>query len=756
MTCTHILGFPRIGARRELKFALEKHWRGEIDASALEATGADLRARHWQAQRGAGLDFVTVGDFAYYDHVANHIQLLGCEPARFGFEAGAAELSRYFTMARGVAAQAGQAHGTHGAHCVHSAEGTRALEMTKWFDTNYHYLVPEFDAATQFHLNSTRLFDEVAQALALGHPVKAVLLGPLSFLWLGKEKQAGRDRFTRLEALLPVYGQVLARLKAQGVAWVQMDEPVLGLDLPDVWRHAFERAYWQLARSAPRLMLATYFSPLAENLRMACQLPVAGLHVDAVRAAEELPGVVDWLPAHKVLSVGIVDGRNIWRNDLDAALERLRTVRDKHQGELWIAPSCSLLHVPSSLDAEPQLDAEIKSWLACASEKLDELRVLRAALDTGAASVQAELRAARAALAARRASPRVNRADVALRVARTARGDDQRRSPFARRQAVQRARHALPALPTTTIPSFPPTPHTPPPPPPPATPGHPCRARGLQTRRPGHRQLPREDARGHRLGRSQAGRTGHRRIGARRSRAQRHGRVLRRATRWLRVHGQRLGSVLRLTLRQAAGDLRRRGAAGTDDARMDELRPKPDPTADEGHVDRPEHPSPMVLRARRPAAQRDGRADCLGHARRGAGPGSGRHRHHPDRRAGPARGPAAAPLGLEDLPGRSGPRLPDQRQRGRRPDADSHAHVLLRVQRHPARDRRAGCRRDHHRNQPLGHGTAARLRGFQIPQRDRAGHLRHPFAARARHRRDAAADAQGGCGNTGSEPLDQP
>ncbi|MCW5230413.1 5-methyltetrahydropteroyltriglutamate--homocysteine S-methyltransferase [Verminephrobacter eiseniae] len=457
MTCTHILGFPRIGARRELKFALEKHWRGEIDASALEATGADLRARHWQAQRAAGLDFVTVGDFAYYDHVANHIQLLGCEPARFGFEAGAAELSRYFTMARGVAAQAGQAHGTHGAHCVHSAEGTRALEMTKWFDTNYHYLVPEFDAATQFHLNSTRLFDEVAQALALGHPVKAVLLGPLSFLWLGKEKQAGRDRFTRLEALLPVYGQVLARLKAQGVAWVQMDEPVLGLDLPDVWRHAFERAYWQLARSAPRLMLATYFSPLAENLRMACQLPVAGLHVDAVRAPEELPGVVDWLPAHKVLSVGIVDGRNIWRNDLDAALERLRTVRDKHQGELWIAPSCSLLHVPSSLDAEPQLDAEIKSWLACASEKLDELRVLRAALDTGAASVQAELRAARAALAARRASPRVNRADVALRVARTARGDDQRRSPFARRQTVQRARHALPALPTTTIGSFPQT-----------------------------------------------------------------------------------------------------------------------------------------------------------------------------------------------------------------------------------------------------------------------------------------------------------
>ncbi|MGP1684738.1 MAG: 5-methyltetrahydropteroyltriglutamate--homocysteine S-methyltransferase, partial [Giesbergeria sp.] len=362
-TRTHTLGFPRMGAHRELKFALEKHWRGEMGESALEQVGAQLRQAHWQAQRDAGLDFVTVGDFALYDHVADHIQLLGCEPARFGFKGDESELSRYFAMARGVADDA-----EHAPCCAHHAQGF-ALEMTKWFDTNYHYLVPEFSADTAFKLASSRLFDEVAQAQALGHPVKAVLLGPLSFLWLGKEKVAGLDRLSLLEALLPVYEQILARLKAQGVTWVQVDEPILGVDLPADWRNAFERSYWQLARSAPQILLATYFSPLEDNLRLACQLPVAGLHVDAVRAPQELVGVADWLPAHKVLSVGIVDGRNIWRTDVDAALARLRPVADKHRGELWLAPSCSLLHVPFSLEAEQTLDPEIKSWMAFAVEK---------------------------------------------------------------------------------------------------------------------------------------------------------------------------------------------------------------------------------------------------------------------------------------------------------------------------------------------------------------------------------------------------
>ncbi|MGJ7497732.1 5-methyltetrahydropteroyltriglutamate--homocysteine S-methyltransferase [Variovorax sp. RT4R15] len=453
MTAIHTLGFPRMGAHRELKFALEQHWRGELDRPALEAVGAELRAQHWQAQRDAGLDFVTVGDFAFYDQVANHIQLLGCEPPRFDFAGDEPELSRYFTMARGVAAEAGRGH----AGCTHGDHGSFALEMTKWFDTNYHYLVPEFTSATRFGLASVRLFDEVAQALQAGHRVKAVLLGPLSFLWLGKEKEAGFDRFTLLDQLVPVYEQVLRRLKQQGVEWVQIDEPILGLDLPDAWRHAFERTYWQLARSAPKLLLATYFSPLADNLRLACQLPVAGLHVDAVRAPDELTGICDWLSAHKVLSVGIVDGRNIWRTDPDTALARLATVAAKHKGELWLAPSCSLLHVPFSLVAETRLDAELRSWLAFAVEKLHELRVLRAVLDGDETSVHGELTVARAAIASRRASPRVHRADVALRLARRVDSDDRRNAPFVERQALQRLRFALPPLPTTTIGSFPQT-----------------------------------------------------------------------------------------------------------------------------------------------------------------------------------------------------------------------------------------------------------------------------------------------------------
>ncbi|MDD5330440.1 MAG: 5-methyltetrahydropteroyltriglutamate--homocysteine S-methyltransferase [Sulfuricella sp.] len=453
MTIVHTLGFPRMGAQRELKFALERYWRGEIAADELEAAGRDLRARHWALQRRAGLDFVTVGDFAFYDHVASHIQLLGCEPARFDFSGQEPELDRYFTMARGTAGEVascgcGQAHG---------AVGKPALEMTKWFDTNYHYLVPEFTPETSFRVASGRLFGEVAEARALGHPVKAVLPGPLTFLWLGKEKTAF-DRLSLLDKLLPAYVEILVRLKDSGVEWVQMDEPILGLDLPAAWKKAFEAAYWRLAQSGAKLLLATYFSALEENLRMACQLPVAGLHVDAVRAPQELVGAADWLPAHKMLSVGIVDGRNVWRTDPDAALAMLRPIREKRAGNLWLAPSCSLLHAPVSLEAEVGLDAELKSWLAFAVEKLGELDLLKRALDQGEAGVAAELAVAREALAARRASDRVRNPRVADRAAQLPADADRRSAPFPVRRSKQRARFDLPRFPTTTIGSFPQTP----------------------------------------------------------------------------------------------------------------------------------------------------------------------------------------------------------------------------------------------------------------------------------------------------------
>ncbi len=450
---THILGYPRMGVNRELKFALERYWKGETTLQALEETGRTLRAQHWAVQQQSGLDYVTVGDFAFYDHVANHIQLLGCEPERFGFRPEDDELTRYFRMARGVASEMheGCAHGCAG------TDNTQALDMTKWFDTNYHYLVPEFDSHTSFSLASSRLFDEVKEAQALGHAVKAVLVGPLTFLWLGKEKEAGFDRLSLLEKLLPVYGAILHRLKEMGVAWVQIDEPILGLDLPHEWRHAFERAYWQLNQSGAKLLLATYFSPLEDNLRLACQLPVAGLHVDAVRAPHELAGVADWLPTHKLLSVGIVDGRNIWRTDLAGALETLEPLIAKRRGALWLAPSCSLLHVPVTLESESGLDEELKSWLAFAQEKLAELACLKQALTEPDQATRDALADSAARIASRREHPRLHNPEVRQRLASLPGDIDARTSPFALRQAAQRAKLKLPAFPTTTIGSFPQT-----------------------------------------------------------------------------------------------------------------------------------------------------------------------------------------------------------------------------------------------------------------------------------------------------------
>jgi len=450
---THILGFPRIGAARELKLALESHWRGEVSEAALEATGQQLRARHWALQRDAGLDYVTVGDFAFYDQVASHIQLLGCEPARFHFTPEQSPLARYFTMARGEATQAQHADCGHAHHS--NAAGTAALEMTKWFDTNYHYLVPELSPQTQFSLAGERLLAEVAEAQALGHQVKAALIGPLTFLWLGKEKSPNFERLALLEQLLPVYGALLDRLKQQGVTWVQLDEPILGLDLPNAWRSAVESTYWQLNQVGVNILLATYFSPLEENLSLTCRLPVAGLHVDGIRAPHELISVTDWLPAHKVLSIGIVDGRNIWRTDLDAALAVLQPLAARRNGQLWLAPSCSLLHVPFSLEAETALDGEIKTWLAFATEKLTELSLLKNAL--AGHPDAAALAASRLVIAGRRASPRVQRASVTQRLQTLTPTVDRRDSSFPLRQAVQRARFQLPDFPTTTIGSFPQT-----------------------------------------------------------------------------------------------------------------------------------------------------------------------------------------------------------------------------------------------------------------------------------------------------------
>ncbi|UYG03184.1 5-methyltetrahydropteroyltriglutamate--homocysteine S-methyltransferase [Halomonas sp. LR3S48] len=447
MTLAHVLGYPRIGADRELKRAVEAYWRGELDRAGLEAAGRELRARHWQAQRDAGLDYVTVGDFAFYDQVLNVTTMLGAVPARFAAEEevarGEVGLDTQFRMARGRAP-----HGAPAAAC----------EMTKYFDTNYHYLVPELHEGQQFKLAATRLFDEVAEARAAGHPAKVALTGPLTWLWLGKGCEAGFDRLSLLEALLPVYGEILARLAEQGVKWVQLDEPALVQDLPVEWRNAFEFAYNAL-RSAPlKLMVATYFGGLGDNLQLAVGLPVDGLHIDAVRAPEQLTPVLDNLPGYKVLSVGAIDGRNVWRADLAALHERLANARMRLGERLWLAPSCSLLHVPVDLASESELDEELKSWLAFARQKLDETVTLARLLGNRASAAErAWVTAATAALDARRASPRLHRPEVAQRLANIGDAERSRDNPYPVRARAQRRALDLPLFPTTTIGSFPQT-----------------------------------------------------------------------------------------------------------------------------------------------------------------------------------------------------------------------------------------------------------------------------------------------------------
>ncbi|GAB2480027.1 5-methyltetrahydropteroyltriglutamate--homocysteine S-methyltransferase [Comamonas humi] len=452
MTVIHNLGFPRIGARRELKFALEAYWRGASSREQLQALGAELRQRHWADQQG--LDLVPVGDFSFYDQVLDTSFLLGNLPGRVqGFHGDA--LDNYFRVARGRSAAHDDCCGGAN-HGKHAGDGVQAGEMTKWFDTNYHYIVPEFNAGTAFQLDASRLLAQLAEAQAQGVKAKPVLIGPLTYLSIGKAKD-GSDKLALLERLLPVYAELLELLAAQGVEWVQVDEPILVTELDADWQHAFNTAYHHLKSSRVKILLATYFGPLHENQYLAANLPVAGLHIDAVQGEVEVLPLLGLLPAHKVLSLGVVSGRNIWKTDLAAVLAWLEPLAVRLGDRLWIAPSCSLLHVPVDLEIEQQLDAEVKSWLAFALQKLDELRVLGRALREGREAVQQELAANAAALAARRSSPRVHNPAVQAAVARIDARLGRRESAYAERARKQAAQLQLPLYPTTTIGSFPQT-----------------------------------------------------------------------------------------------------------------------------------------------------------------------------------------------------------------------------------------------------------------------------------------------------------
>src|SRR6266568_826282 len=373
MPIAHTLGFPPLGAGRELKRATEGYWSGTVSREDLLRTGAELRARHWRLQQATGIDLIPSNDFSYYDRVMDACALFGAVPKRYGWVGGPVDLDTYFAMARGM--QKG-------------GRDVTAMEMTKCIDT------------------------------------KPVLVGPVTFLLLGKIRTARFDRLALLDALLPVYAEALSRLAAAGATWVQVDEPCLALDRTPAEREAFVRAYRFLADRVPnvKILVATYFAGLDDNLPTALQLPVAGLHVDTVRAATQLDALLEAWPSGggregKVLSLGVIDGRNIWKADLPAALRQVEDGLERAgAAQLWVAPSCSLLHVPIDLDLETKLDTELKGWLAFAKQKLGEVVILARALRDGRNSVLGRRRSV--TCDAHRRSPRGARCNSGSRSSR--------------------------------------------------------------------------------------------------------------------------------------------------------------------------------------------------------------------------------------------------------------------------------------------------------------------------------------------------
>ncbi|CAD5273445.1 5-methyltetrahydropteroyltriglutamate-homocysteine S-methyltransferase [Bosea sp. 62] len=455
------LGTPRIGPRRELKTALESFWAGKSDEKSLLEAARALRAANWARQKAQGITVIPSNDFSFYDQVLDTSVMVGAIPAIYGWKGGAVSLATYFAMARGSQggdeeASCGHAHHRHG-----RSHGAPAQEMTKWFDTNYHYMVPEFAAGQRFELASLKPVEEYREAKALGYETRPVLLGPVTFLKLGKAKDPAFDPLSLLGELLPVYVDVLRRLSANGANWVQIDEPCLVLDLDENAREALRRTYATIAHALPKLkvMLTTYFGALGDNLDTAVSLPIAGLHLDLVRAPEQLEPVLAKAPRGLVLSLGVVDGRNIWRTDLEKVLARIEPVIARRGTDhVQVAPSCSLLHSPIDLELETNLDPDVKSWLAFSVQKMEELATLGQALGLGRDSVKDKLASSSAAAAARKASPKVNDKSVAERMAAINEAFGRRESPFAKRAKLQRARFNLPPFPTTTIGSFPQTP----------------------------------------------------------------------------------------------------------------------------------------------------------------------------------------------------------------------------------------------------------------------------------------------------------
>ncbi|GEA49816.1 5-methyltetrahydropteroyltriglutamate--homocysteine methyltransferase [Vibrio inusitatus NBRC 102082] len=441
MTTTHILGYPRVGEKRELKFALEQYWNGKSDVKALQDVASDIRKNNWALQQDNQLSFATAGDFAWYDHVLGTSLLLGHVPKRH--RNGFPDLDTLFRIGRGQSQ----------ASC--GCSGEAASDMTKWFNTNYHYIVPEFSADDKFELSWTQLFDEINEAQKQGHKVKPVLLGPLSYLYLGKETKEGFDRLTLLPRLLSAYQAIFAKLEKLNVEWVQIDEPILSLELDTKWLGSFKLAY-QVIRSDVKVLLTTYFDSVVDALPTITELAIDGLHVDLASSPDQLAEVVEALPENWILSAGAINGRNVWRANLVEKIESLTPVKEKLGDRLWVATSCSLLHSPVDLELETGLSNETQSWFAFAKQKVAEVNWLAKALDGDTAAIEYCERYSQPIIE-RQQSTSVNKASVQKRLANLTLADAERSAKYAERAHHQKEVIKLPLLPTTTIGSFPQT-----------------------------------------------------------------------------------------------------------------------------------------------------------------------------------------------------------------------------------------------------------------------------------------------------------
>ena len=446
MALATIPGYPRIGRRRELKRALEGYWSGKRTAGELEGVASKVRQSNWAAQRAAGLDLIPVNDFSLYDGMLDTSALVGAVPDRFGWRGEPVDLDLYFTMARGSL----------------GAEPAPAMELTKWFDTNYHYLVPELSPGQAFRLASDKPFAELAEARADDVPAKPVLIGPITYLLLGKMTPPDVSPLTLLDALLPIYAEVIRRLGAGGAEWIELDEPALVLDRTPEELAAVARAYAALseAKGASKLLLQTAYGRVGEAYETLTALPVEGIGLDLSSRGQQNLELMQrhGFPADKWLAAGVVDGRNVWTTDLAAALALLGRVQEHVPAErLMISSSCSLLHVPYDVRAESGLPAEIVPWLAFAEQKLAEIVTLTRAVNEGEAAVADGLAANRAAIAAAKASPLRQNPAVRRRLAALPADAATRALPYAERALRQRERLNLPPLPTTTIGSFPQT-----------------------------------------------------------------------------------------------------------------------------------------------------------------------------------------------------------------------------------------------------------------------------------------------------------